>query len=257
MIDEIRKIFNEKIHLDEKSNIPKNWDSKLRNEINDSILRIIGIKNIDIEEDNNLKEILNDFKKKRGFKEGHILGGKVELNPSYKELVCHNVNKLEFENFYPHLIKFLTIRNLIKLEDKYYSPFEYILNNKDKIHQNNKKIKLGIKLFINYLYGLIISNQENIRIKCENKENIGYFSNFVLDELYNKLSLNAIYCDTDMIYYGGEEKIPTYLIKEILLDYEIPYKIEKIDNCIFFGRKKYIVANKGDLKIYGFKSIQV
>jgi len=259
MNEKIRKIFDEKIIFDEKTNTIVNWNFELRNNINNEIFKILNNKNINIniKEDNNLKEILNDFKKKRGFEKGNIIGSKIELNPSYKELVCHNINKLSFKYFYPKIIEFLIKKNLITLENKYFYPFTYVLNNVEKIHQNDNKLKISINLFLNYLYGYIITNNEKFKINCENKENIIFFVNYVMDELYNKLGLNVIYCDTDEIYYGGDKKIPTYLIKEIFVDYDIPYDIEKIDNCIFFERKKYIIANKGDLKIYGFKSVQV
>jgi hypothetical protein len=75
-----------------------------------------------------------------------------------------------------------------------------------------------------------------------------------MSQLDYKLGKNSVYVDTDQIFYLGDKNIPSYIIKEIFGNYNIPYDISTIDNVIFFKKKKYIIANNGELKISGFRS---
>jgi hypothetical protein len=50
--------------------------------------------------------------------------------------------------------------------------------------------------------------------------------------------------------------MPTYIINELFPDNDVPYYTEKIENIIFFNKKKYVLINKGDLKLTGFPIVK-
>jgi hypothetical protein len=251
-----------KIEFDER-NFPINWSYKLRKQINNDIYSIVKGNKFEYLEDKDLTNTINEYKIKLGFNEGRTqIYAYVELNDNYKEIVCHDVNNLQFNTFYPNSMLFLQKRKLIKLDDEHLLPLEFIVNNKKEILINYdpeemQDINMIMRLFVNYFYGYVMTDKELIRINCENRENFGFFNHYVLDSIYTKLGQNSIYSDTDCIYYGGDKDIPTYIIKNIYKEYDIPFEIDIIDNIIFFARKKYIEANRGEVKIKGFKSIKV
>jgi len=237
------------------------WD-KLNNKLYKVLLEFYGFNgeifrdktNI---ENNSLILKIEDFKTKMGYNFNNIPRTFHQVNESYKDIVLENINLLDFSNFYPNIIIYLNKLGLLEINNKYYLPFEFIVeNSQDLKSKMNKEEWTIIKLFKNYLYGYLSTKNESIKIESKGFENIIYLTYMVMYDLYTKLGQNSIYADNDRLYYAGDKNIVNYLIKEIFKDYEIPYTLYKIEKMIIFANKKYIILNKGEINIKGFQQIK-
>jgi hypothetical protein len=248
-LNEILNKIYKNLEVDENG-VPTKWSkqiwSDITKEINPISKNLNPIK-VDFSE-------YEDFKEKTGFySENRInnIGGYINLKSEYKEYLLSKINNLEFVDLYPQIFKYLYLSKQIEIDENIAKPYIYILDNKDKISKNNKLIT---RIYLNYLYGYLLTKQDDIKIDNVGAENITYFTNFIMSQLDYKLGKNSVYVDTDQIFYLGDKNIPSYIIKEIFGNYNIPYDISTIDNVIFFKKKKYIIANNGELKISGFRS---
>lgn len=242
---------------------PEKW-SQFHWQLNDKLIDNIPNISINREKDYNLEQKLNDFKEKMGYNQGvnQNIGGYIQLNDNYREIVLSNINLMTFQSFYQWIMIYLYQKMLLDIEEKYYKPFEYINKNWDEIvnqinnsnynSEEKSKIINLLKFFVNYLYVSLFTNKKELYIESEGSENINYLSNLYIYEIYYKLGENAIYCDTDMIFFSGDEDLPIFFMNKYFKDLDFPYNIKKVDNIIFFGPKKYIFMKDGEVKIKGF-----
>lgn len=224
-----------KVELQEKFN------SKIWFEIADKILKSIKL------EDLIIKPIDDSVTKLKFYRQKHLIdfseSERIYLNSKYTEKVCQNIKSLTFSSFYPILLIKLIDNHIITLDnEKYYIVFKYLYTNKSQFKNTNNYFI--VKIFINYFYG-ILSSDKITKLNSKNFENFDIYQFIIYDEIKNKLKNDLIYLDTDTFYYFGDYD----------WSFDIPYKIENVDQLLIFRKKKYFEVINGTPHYHGFSIV--
>ena len=187
-------------------------------------------------------------------------GGKIWLNPIYKNKFVEDILHFNFRRFFPEVIwnlyhkgdiKFNNNRigdligDFLNITDK---DIEYYVRNKEgivisfnyhkpfnindafiELSNIQKKIIQEIKMFkriiINYFYGLI-SNPKNEVFYCEDFNIIPKYCHNLLNIIIEKFKDDIVYLDTDEIYFRYSKNLDLENFKKILEMTELPYDFE-------------------------------
>lgn len=169
-------------------------------------------------------------------------GGFIKLNPNYKERFVKDVRTIYIINAYPQKIDKMFVEGM-KVDDPYL-PFIFHL----VFRAVKEKTQLR-KIFINYFYGLLISDRSKFNVNRNLSEISKYYHN-----VWNSIDSNLYYyIDTDFIMFNRKNQNK---IIDILNNFNVEFEIEdeKYD-VLFLNIKKYIKIKDGQLfKTKGLKS---
>ena len=258
IIDIVRDYIQSKQFIYDEDNYPIGWNKKNWEEVNSLFYGIL--KKFDPPEiipDSMLSDTIQDLKIRWGYWE-YGCGAFCEKNEVYKEKVISNINYFTFNSYYGNIIRYLYQINMFKVSDDIIIPYSFIIKESDKINLLSSPEEWSIfKLYKNFFYGYLITSKKSISIESEGSENISFFSNWLMSELYSKIGQNMVYADTDSLYYIGDIKHPKYIMNNIFKNFDMPYQIKTLNSFICFGKKKYIEINDGDIKLRGFPIIKL
>jgi len=225
------KIIDEEISDDIvlKNEVPKNWTPIFLN----------IIKRLNLKKENNIikpKPSFDELTEKLKTKSYSF----IELNNNYKEMLVHNVTRINIHNFYPTLM----VNNKEKWKSEVDCPeiFDVIqicLENKDKY--KNTSIYVKIKMFYNSVYGYLVSHKSNI-INMRNNL-ISEEGRIIISELYNNFH-RCFYADTDELFFNKYESDKDR-VESILKEKNLKFSTDVIEgSCLFMRKKKYILGIK-------------
>lgn len=161
-----------------------------------------------------------------------------------QKIFVDNINKFEFDVFYPQTISLLYKCGLINSILESYSNIEsysYIVDNYKlfkTIFSNNEITNFNFNFFINSLFPRLKTNSI-ISSFCYS---------IMVKILNNDTKRNIVYIDTDLIYYNNA--LDLNVIMEII-DGLYEYNIDNIDKNLYLAReKKYILFNPDDPNVH-------
>lgn len=178
-----------------------------------------------------------------------VRGGYVFLNRFFTDVPLKDIKLIDFESLYPHIIcgfvesnyhKQLTQKLQIELEE-FQRTFKYFQLNKLELKKDSR-LYTDYKLKINSFYGklgMYSKNEMSINIPFVITE---YLKNYY-EDLIDKNRDSIYYIDTDHIIYTGEID---------LLEFNVPYNLEKLDYVIFSDFKKYVYYKNGKFYTYPY-----
>jgi len=185
------------------------------------------------------------------FKEVNMgIGSFCKFDDYYREKELYDINKIEFNSFYPNIILKLFENNKIKFSSPEFAQFyQFIVTNKNNIYNhpdtdiNTKSI---LRFIINYLFGASTSTF-NRKFIIDNPQMIVDYGRDINTKIY--YDYNPIYIDTDTIYINEINDDFIQFLDSCELPYTISYKI----NALFFRIKKFITEDNGEIKIRGLQ----
>lgn len=171
-------------------------------------------------------------------------GGKLWLNPKYKNTVIPNIHKLEFVKPYPQIISKKCVTN--------YEKFNELYSRLIKInHENNSRL---LDIYINMVYGFMQST--GCVIYSNNTYKVPEIMYKMMEGIIDEFSSHIIYVDTDRIYFRNYDEIRERfeIYYSNIINYEIMYNTSNHKYGFFIGNQKYLHEVDGGVKVCGIKS---
>lgn len=155
-----------------------------------------------------------------------------------QKIFVNNINKFEFDIFYPKTINLLYKCGFITHPN--IESYSYLIDNYNlfkTIFSNNEITKFNFNFIINSLYP---------RLKTNNVS--GFCNSIMLKILNSDTKKNIVYIDTDLIYYHNALDLNVILG---IVDGLYEYNIDNIDKNLYLAReKKYILFNSDDPNVH-------
>lgn len=169
-----------------------------------------------------------------------LVGGFVDLNKKYTEILYKGVYKLEFKHLYSILIVRLYDAGYIKEEVDAFGFTEDIDKLKSYLftQEHYQPKEEYWKLFVNGFFGKLYNRHANIA------NIIASYMHPFYEELLEQTD-NIFYIDTDTIYY--KDSLPQELLEELGLE----YRIKPIDYLYFLKKKCFVCVDETGFKAKG------
>jgi len=128
-----------------------------------------------------------------------------------------------------------------------------IENNQDYSNAN-----LVLKIFINYVFGMIASNKSPLKFNSFNADRIPFNVNRILHKAEQIFPGHYVYIDTDTIYFNNFNEINERFFATMRgADYTYhSFDVEPGYQGMFVGKKQYVIRDpQGNIKVKGIRTI--
>lgn len=178
------------------------------------------------------------------------LAGICEVKDGCEFTEYYGIKKIEFNYFYPLIIKKLLENNEIKFNVKEIGlMYLFVLDNLNRIRKNEMITQNGAmvcNIFMNSIY-MLSCNKFN-KWGLDKPRLIIEYGRNILNHIIENFNDEYIYVDTDMIIVKSEKTLLEYLNS-----LELKYDISDI-NFMIFNKKRYVIEEDGIFDVKGIRT---
>lgn len=178
------------------------------------------------------------------------LAGICEVKNGCEFTEYYGIKKIEFNYFYPLIIKKLLENNEIKFNVKEIGlMYLFVLDNLNRIRKNEMITQNGAmmcNIFMNSIY-MLSCNKFN-KWGLDKPRLIVEYGRNILNHIIENFNDEYIYVDTDMIIVKSEKTLLEYLNS-----LELKYDISDI-NFMIFNKKRYVIEEDGIFDVKGIRT---
>ena len=162
----------------------------------------------------------------------------------------HGIIKIQFNSFYPSIIKKLLEKKEIKFNVKELGlMYLFVLDNLNSIRKNEMITQNGAmmcKIFMNSIY--ILSCNKFNKWGLDKPRLIVEYGRNILNHIIENFNDEYIYIDTDMIITKSSKRLLEYLNS-----LDLKYDISSI-NFMIFNKKRYVIEEDGIFDVKGIRT---
>jgi DNA polymerase elongation subunit (family B) len=179
----------------------------------------------------------------------------IVANDRYLFKKVYSVYKFEFVSIYPSIIIKQWKNGMLQFNHELMGYIFYtVFNKRGDIKKIDTHIYLIAKVWINYFFGIVHSNKNNISSNIPISL-VTEISREILSTFYEKFSKNTLYCDTDSIYAFPESLEMLSDMVKYLDDTDYDYDTNNVDWLLVMAKKRYMEFSDGVLRMKGIQEI--